>query len=106
MHTSKSIIFTSETCHKCYFTSEKCQLLDDVRFLHKFPCNSTFSTLVTSLFVNKKHQVCIFLVSTKGIIWNQYYWALQIFFCFVLFCFASLPHPVSVGGVMQDVNVK
>ena len=37
MHISKSVIFTSEIYLKCYFTSEKNQLLDDFRFFRKFP---------------------------------------------------------------------
>ena len=34
---SKSVIFTSEKYQKCYFTSERYQLLDEFCFFHKFP---------------------------------------------------------------------
>ena len=37
IHISKRAIFTSEKYLKCYFTSEKYQLLDDFHFFHKFP---------------------------------------------------------------------
>ena len=58
MHISKSVIFASEKYQKCYFTSEKYQILDYFGFFHKFPLEldcltSELQTLVTSLFVNK-----------------------------------------------------
>ena len=70
MHIPKSVIFTSEKYQKCYFACEQYQLLDNFRFLHKFPLllhclTSELQTLVTSLLWIITPSVCVYRKNPK-----------------------------------------